>query len=321
MIPALYIALGAAGVLLALALFSRLTGRRTLALVPPSGEFLDMDGARIHYLDRGTGPVMVMIHGLGGQIGNFSYSLLDQLVDRHRVILIDRPGSGHSTAARGADASLAAQAALIVAVMDRLDVDRPLIVGHSLGGAVALALALDHPDRVRGLALIAPLANVQTAVPTVFRNLFIRSRWLRFAIANTIATPLALLFAEQGRALVFAPEAVPEDFSIKGGGLLVRRPSAFASASADIVDINEQMAAMLARYPTLRVPIEILFGREDAILDPALNGEAAAALLPNARLTLSEGGHMLPITQPALVRDWLERFDEHIRATATERGT
>ena len=130
-----------------------------------------------------------------------------------------------------------------------------------------------------------------------------------------------MAFADQGRVQVFAPESVPDDFSIKGGGVLVRRPSAFTSASADIIDINAQMAALRERYPTLRVPVDILFGREDAILDPTSNGETIAAILPNARVTLCEGGHMLPITQPAMVGDWLKRVDARLRGAPAERGS
>ena len=81
------------------------------------------------------------------------------------------------------------------------------------------------------------------------------------------------------------------------------------------------MAAMRERYPTLRAPVEILFGREDAILDPTSNGEAIAALLPNARVTLCDGGHMLPITQPAMVGTWLERVDAQVRGAPAERGS
>ncbi len=289
-----------------LCLFSLAVSRRTLARVPPLGQFMNVEGARVHYLDRGQGPVVVMVHGLGGQMRNFSYALLERLVDRYRVILIDRPGSGHSTAARTVRPSLAAHAALVAAVISRLNLGRPLVVGHSLGGAIALTLALDHPDRVGALALIAPLANVQAKVPAAFSSLFIRSSWLRHAVGNTIATPLGMLYAERGRAMVFAPEQVPADFTIKGGGLLARRPEVFVSASADILDINEQMAALLARYGELEIPIDILFGRDDAVLDPKLNGEDLTGLLPTMRLTVCEGGHMLPITRPDLVSDWLD---------------
>jgi pimeloyl-ACP methyl ester carboxylesterase len=244
-----------------------------------------------------------MIHGLGGQMRNFSHGLLDRLATDHRVILIDRPGSGYSQAI-GVN-NVRAQAAVIAKLLERLDVERPLVVGHSLGGAVALALALDHPALVGGLALIAPLTQMIEEVPPAFRGLAIRSAALRRAAAWTIATPATLLAAAKGRDLVFAPDPVPTDFDTRGGGALVTRPGTFESASADMVAANVDLPEMMQRYPTLTMPLGILYGRGDQILDPALHGERLAAAVPGTDLTLMEGGHMIPITKPDEVAAWI----------------
>lgn len=289
----------------ALALFAAWNRRRVERLVPPDGGFVEVDGVRLHCLDRGTGPAIVMIHGLGGQMRNFSHGLLDRLAADHRVILIDRPGSGYSQAI-GANA-VRAQAAVIAKLLDRLDVERPLIVGHSLGGAVALALALDHPALVGGLALIAPLTQTIEDVPPAFRGLAIRSRVLRRAAAWTIATPATLLAGARGRDLIFAPDPVPADFATRGGGALVTRPGTFESASADMAAANIDLPEMMRRYPTLRMPLGILYGRGDRILDPVLHGERLAAAVPGAELTLIEGGHMIPVTKPDDVAAWIRR--------------
>src|SRR5687768_2438886 len=99
--------LGAAG---ALAAFTLAETRRVQRLVPPDGGFIEVEGARLHVLDRGTGQPIVLIHGLGGQLRNF-HRLVDNLAEEFRVIAVDRPGSGYSTAAPGAPANLRAQAA------------------------------------------------------------------------------------------------------------------------------------------------------------------------------------------------------------------
>ena len=125
--------------------------------LPPQGCFIDVDGHRLHYLDLGAGPPIVMIHGLGGQVRNFTHSLTGRLAGRHRLIVVDRPGSGYSSRPRGGAVGLRAQAAILARLVERLELGRPLLVGHSLGGAVALAMALDHPRAVGGLALLAPL--------------------------------------------------------------------------------------------------------------------------------------------------------------------
>src|SRR5229473_2561629 len=88
-----------------LVIFTAVTARRVEAALPPRGRFIEIAGARIHYLDKSSGPAIVILHGLGGQMGNFTYALLERLTGEFRVILMDRPGSGYSTRARGDGAS------------------------------------------------------------------------------------------------------------------------------------------------------------------------------------------------------------------------
>ena len=297
------IAAGAAALAGGLALFSRAAARRIERDVPPDGQFVTIDGVRLHYVDRGHGPAIVMIHGLGGQMRNFGYALADRLVADHRVILIDRPGSGYSAAAPSA--AIAAQATLVAGLIETLELESPLIVGHSLGGAVALALALDHPDKVGGLALIAPLTQPQESVPAAFRGIAINSRAVRRAVAWTLATPVGLLSGSKGAVAVFAPEPVPADFATLGGGQLVLRPGAFHAASTDLAAARTDMAALAARYADLSVPVAILFGRGDEILDPEIHGNRIAAAVPRVKLTLIDGGHMILITAPEAVALWI----------------
>src|SRR5580658_10870076 len=131
-------------ILSGLALFTGLTARRVEKALPPQGRFIEVDGARIHYLDEGSGPTLLLVHGLAGQMRNFTHALLDRLKGQFRVVILDRPGCGYSTPAPGASAAISAQASLIARFIDALGLERPLVVGHSMGGAIALALALNH---------------------------------------------------------------------------------------------------------------------------------------------------------------------------------
>jgi pimeloyl-ACP methyl ester carboxylesterase len=179
--------------ILGLVVFTARTARKVEAALPPSGRFIEIDGERIHYVDLGgTAPPLVMIHGLGGNLMHFTYALADRLTNDFRVIMVDRPGCGYSERPDGAPADLTAQAATLAKFMREFGLKRPLVVGHSLGGALSLAIALDHPDCVGALALIAPLTHV-AEVPDVFKGLFIRSPILRKVIAWTLATPLGIL--------------------------------------------------------------------------------------------------------------------------------
>lgn len=294
-----------------LALFAKLTERRIERMVPADGSFVDVDGRRMHYLDQGQGPTLLMIHGLAGQMRNFSYALLERLATDHRVILLDRPGSGYS--APGATANVRAQAAQVARFIETLGLERPLVVGHSLGGAVALALALDHPEAVSGLALIAPLTQPMDMVPSAFDSLAIMSPVARKAVAWTLATPAALLAGEKGAKAAFSPEPVPSDFAVRGGGALVARPGNFEAAAADLVAANDDLPAMVARYPGLTVPVAILYGRDDQILDPQVHGRRFADAVPAATLTLIDGGHMIPVTRPDETAAWIRTQGATVR--------
>lgn len=292
-----------------LALFSRWQGRRAEVLVPADGKFVEVAGARLHYVALGEGSPVVMVHGLGGQLRNFSYALAELIAAHHRVILIDRPRSGYSTVAAGVEPGVIEQAAMIAAGIGALELERPLYVGHSLGGALGLALALNHPGVVRALALIAPLTQPQPAPPAVFQGLAAgaATKAGRLVIAHTLAVPLGTLTAPATLKAVFAPEPAPEDFAIRGGGALSLRPGNVAAAMFEIGRASQEMEELQPRYGELTLPVSILFGREDHVLDPTRDGEETARQIIRCRLELVDGGHMLPVTQPELTARFVER--------------
>ena len=299
---------GVAAVGAGLALFSQWQGRRAEAAVPPDGRFVDVGGARLHYVDIGEGPAIVMVHGLGGQLRNFTYALADRLPN-HRLIIIDRPRSGYSSAPKGVEPGIKEQADLIAGAIDALGLKRPLLVGHSLGGAVSLSLALDHPGLVSALALIAPLTQPQLEVPAAFKRLAANgaSRASRYVFANLIGVPLGTLTGPMTLKQVFAPEPAPEDFGTRGGGALTLRPGNLSAALFEMSVASAEMETITPRYGELQLPVSILFAREDHVLDHATHGEKTVAEITGARLELTDGGHMLPVTQPELTAAFIER--------------
>ena len=281
--------------------------------MPPQGRFIDIDGNRIHYLEVGAGPAILMVHGLGGQMRNFTYGLVDRLKHRCRVVVMERPGAGYSTRARGASARLTVQADVVAHLVQALRLERPLLVGHSLGGALALAVALRAPDLVGGLALLSPLTQPQDAVPSPFRTLWIGSPLVRRAVAWTLATPLAMRRSAVVLAELFGPEAVPADFVTRGGGMLGLRPKAFYSTSTDLMAISEDLPSLHARYATLDLPVGILFGSEDRILSADRHGSAMLGQVPRLFYEQLEGaGHMAPITRPDEVAEFIARVQAMI---------
>ena len=297
---------GLALLMVGLVLFTALTARHAEAMAPPTGRFIEVDGARLHYLDRGTGPAVVLVHGLGGNLRNF-YGLVDKLAASCRVVAVDRPGSGYSIMVSGEHPTLRAQATIIARLIQRLGLDRPLLVGHSLGGALSLALALDHPDSVRALVLISTLSQLERAPPAIFKSLDIRSPTLRWLIAWTLMAPLGKLTHEATLKAVFAPELVPKTFDAESGGALGLRPDSFIAACEDMATVSHEIAIMTPRYPSLAIPVDVIFGRQDPILGYQAHGERLVAALPNATLHVIEGGHMIPVTVPDQIADWIRQ--------------
>jgi pimeloyl-ACP methyl ester carboxylesterase len=304
--------------LLAACLFTAWTARKVDALLPPRGEFIDVAGTRLHVraFDGPAGaPAVLLIHGLGGQVAHFTFAITALLAARYRVVAADRPGNGHSGPG---DADLAAQARVLAGLIERLGLERPVVVGHSLGGAVALALALDHPQHVAGLALLAPLTHIQDTVPAVFKALTIESKALRTLLAWTLAIPASIRNSRATLDQVFGPDPVPADFGTRGGGLLGLRPKTFLAASDDLQALPARLPQQKARYGALRVPLQVLYGRADRILDWRVHGQPLVDAVPGAGLTLIDGGHMLSVTHPQACADIIDAVARaaHVPAAA-----
>jgi pimeloyl-ACP methyl ester carboxylesterase len=307
-------------VLAGLALFTAWTAHRVEKALPPQGRFIDVDGVRLHYIDEGTGPAILLVHGLGGQMGNFTHSLLAKLTPQFRVIIIDRPGSGYSMP--GASAALSAQAALIAHFIQKLGIERPLVVGHSLGGALALLLALRHPAQVGGLALIAAVTCLPDAVPRPFQGLEMTSAFRRRLIAWTLATPVSIANRQLALDTIFGPQPVPADFATKARGYLSLRPRSFIGASRDLVASGEDLPGMPELYSTLTVPVGMIYGTGDRVLNHKTHCETLAAKLPGVDLELIDGGgHMILITSADRCATFIARMAKRLDADAKPAST
>jgi pimeloyl-ACP methyl ester carboxylesterase len=280
-----------------LVFFAAFSNKKAEQLLPPAGTFAQLGTTRLHYVDQGQGNVIVMIHGLAGNLHNFTYGVAAPLAQTHRVICVDRPGCGYSKRPSNADASLEAQADTIVSLLDHLQIESAIFVGHSLGGAISLAAAQRHPNRVKRLALIAPLTHLPDAPSPAFKALDVPSPMLRSILGWTLAIPGTLHRMSLSLKIIFGPEKAPADFAIRGGGILSLKPQTFISASSDLQNVGWSMPSIEEAYASMKTPVHVLFAKEDRILDCKLNGEDLTSRIPGTQLTLVSGGHMLPVTQ------------------------
>lgn len=282
--------------------------RMAEAAAPRIGRTTRVPGGAIHWVETGEGPPIVLIHGLGGQFRHWTYAVAEKLADDYRVISIDRPGSGYSERDSDDHAALSTQARMIADFLDAEGIERPLVAGHSLGGAVTLTLALEHPEKIAGFALVAPLTHPTTNVSQAFSGLGVTSPLMRRALAWTLAVPMAKKYAEATLAMVFAPEPAPDDFVTRGGGVLGLRPRAFVATSADFVAAGG-IGDLSPRWEAITLPGGVLYGDEDALLDHKEQGEALVGRLPHLDWSVLEGrGHMLPITAPDETAAFIRRM-------------
>jgi len=278
----------------------------------PRGRFIDVGGSRQHVVELGedskTGsPPVVLLHGAGSNLRDMDLALGERLAARHRVILIDRPGLGFSARKKNEDSSPAAQAVVLRQVLDGLGVERPIIVGHSFGGTLALAFALDFPDRVAGLVLLAP-ATHPGVWPLSRLNAFLSSPigWL---FAYTLALPFGAMLIWPGSRTAFLPQVIPRHYVKRSAAMLVLRPATLLNNWADVGSLEQALARQAERYATLLVPTIVLNGDRDPLVPPQQHAMKLVAAAPGVKLTVLPGlGHMLHHAAPDRVAEAVEEL-------------
>ena len=264
---------------------------------PPRGRFVDVDGLRQHVVEIGdasaAAPPVVLVHGAGCNLEDMRLALGERLAARHRVILIDRAGLGWSRRRGRAGSAPAYQAAMLRGVLDALGVDRAVIVGHSWGGALAAAFALDHPARTAGLVLLAPPLYPFPRSMTWLYALFAAPLFGPL-YARTLALPLGVPFIGLGLGSAFLPQWPPRRYVARTAAMLLLRPAAFLANARDVADLARHLEGQAPRYATLAVPTTIMTGSRDLIVAPNKQAQAFAAAVPQAKLVVLPGiGHML----------------------------
>ncbi len=280
---------------------------RSEATFPPLGSIINVGGTPVHYLQRGAGPDLVLIHGASGNLRDFSFDLVDRLSERYRVTAFDRPGLGYTGRLDADGASIFEQADLLAAASAQLGLVAPLVLGHSYGGAVALAWGTRHPEAASGLVLLAAASNPWEGPLSLYY------RTLNHPIAGPIAIPLLSAWVPDHVvtdtiAQVFAPQATPEGYAgYVGAGLTLRRVSLLENARQRDTILAE-VRQMVPDYPNLNLPVEILHGTADTTVWLSIHSEPLAEALPNANLVPMEGiGHSPHHSDPETVVAAIDR--------------
>ena len=301
--------LGAAGAALAAsALFNQANARRAEAANPPQGSFVEVDGVRLHYVDRGSGSPVVLLHGNGVTLQDYTASgVLDLAAERHRVIAFDRPGFGYSDRPRSTIWTPAAQAGVLAAALEKLGVTRAVVVGHSWGTMVALALALDRPDLVAGLVLLSGY-YYGTARPDVVPFSLPAIPGVGDVMAHTISPLSGAAIGPVTIKASFAPAPISEKFADLPLALTLR-PSQIRATAADTAMMIPGATALSLRYSELAMPITIMAGEGDLIAHVANHAERLAAEIGHSDLRIvPDQGHLFHYAVPDQVAAAIDRI-------------
>ncbi len=292
--------------LAALAFGNHLVARRTERRHPPQGAFIEVDGVRLRYSDRGEGSPVVLIHGnaVTGDDWNTS-GVADLLLPNHRVIIFDRPGFGYSERPRGHLWTAAQQAELLHKAMRQLGVERPVVVGHSWGTIVALAMAERHQAELAGLVLVSgyyfwtlrPDALLVTlgALPIVGDVL----RYTVLPLLGWLQMPLL-------RRAIFSPARVPVRFQAEYSPAMALRPSQIRATLVDGALMIPGALALRGHYKDLTLPVVIIAGEGDKIVFKRRSKRLQDSIRGSLLQIIEGAGHMVHHLVPGRVAEAVE---------------
>ncbi|GEP11235.1 alpha/beta fold hydrolase [Methylobacterium gnaphalii] len=313
LLPAL---LGSAAALGASALYAASMTREAERRTPPIGAFITVDGVRLHYVERGRGEALVLIHGNGTMIQDFlSSSIVDDLAERFRVIVLDRPGYGYSDRPRGVWTPRA-HATLYQKALRQLGVRQAVVLGHSWGALVAVALALQAPHLVRSLVLASGYYY-----PTLRADAALASPAAIPIIGDVLRRTVSPII---GRALLpamikgmFAPAAIPERFDREFPTDMMLRPLQLRASAEDAAMMTPVTVELQQHYRELELPVAIIAGGGDQIADVGRQSQRLHDELPNSTLIVVPGlGHMIHHLAPERVVEAVELASKQSRAAA-----
>lgn len=289
---------------------------------PPEGVFVPVPGGRLHLIDLGAGhgpgklPVL-LLHGATSNARDIAHGIGEDLARQRRVIALDRPGHGWSDRPNGrGDATVAAQARLVMAALDAHGIGRFIVVGHSLAGALATHLAIEHRDRVAGLAVLAGATHpwpgginwyYRLAALPVLGRLFV----------HTVMTPVGSWGLKKSVEDSFRPAEAPADYVRKASAALVLRPSEFRWNGQDVAALKACLTAQYPRYGEITAPTVIIADPADHVVSTSIHAEALHRQVQGSRLQLTPGaGHQIHYTVKKIVVEEIGRLAQE----ADERG-
>jgi pimeloyl-ACP methyl ester carboxylesterase len=277
---------------------------------PPAGQFLEVNGVRLHYVERGSGAPLVLLHGNGSMIQDFESSgLIDLAAKNYRVIVFDRPGFGHSDRPRNVVWTPAAQAELINSALHRLGVSHAIVLGHSWGASVAVALALKYPTLVQGLVLASGY-YYPTLRPDVVALSAPAVPLVGDILGHTLSPIVSRVMWPLLMAKIFGPRSVPRKFEGFPKEMALR-PSQIRASAAESALMIQDAFHYRDEYTNLKMPVVIVAGDGDRLVDIDAQSTRLHRDVPQSKFHRVPGtGHMIHQTATGIVMSAINEVAE-----------
>ncbi len=271
---------------------AQLQERRAVAAYPPDGQIIEVNGHKVHAVVIGDGPDLVLIHGSSGSTRDMTFEFARRLAENYRVIVFDRPGLGYSDRLSPTGATIKQQATVLSQAAQQLGAMKPIVLGHSYGGSVALAWAVYQPGHIAGLVVLSGAAIPwDTGLSRHYQR-------LSHPIIGPLVIPFFTAFVHNARverevSSIFTPQTAPAGYAhYIAPGLTLRRNSLRANA-LQRANLLAEVTAMSPLYGAISVPAEIVHGTDDEIVGAQIHAVPLSHLIPDAKLILLQGiGHM-----------------------------
>jgi pimeloyl-ACP methyl ester carboxylesterase len=279
-----------------------------------------VDGMKLSYVSAGSGRPVVLIHGNPGSHQDYTLGVIERLSESYHVLAFDRPGHGYSERHDSVHTTVEVQARMIRDALQKLAIEKPVLVGHSWGGSLVLAAAVAYGNELSGIVLLAPAAYPSVRVE--WWSLLPHVPVIGKFVVNTLTPFLGRAFVRKNLRQAYEPQDMQHDYAEQSAELWMR-PDQIRACAYDERTLGASLKILSQHYRNIEMPVVIVTGSADRLLDPNEHAFPLQKTITNSKLiVLPDTGHQLPQTKPddvisAIHAAWAAASEEMSTAAAT----
>jgi pimeloyl-ACP methyl ester carboxylesterase len=258
-----------------------------------------VDGMRLNYVSAGSGRPVVLIHGNPGSYEDYTLAVVGKLSQSYYVVAFDRPGHGYSERQDSVATTVEVQARIIRDALQKLALEKPVLVGHSWGGSLVLAAAVAYGKDLAGIVLLAPAAYPSASIE--WWSLLPHIPLIGNLVVNRLTPFLGRAMVRKSVKQAYDPQDVQDDYVERSLDLWMK-PDHIRACAYDERTLGASLTRLSKHYRDIEMPVVIVTGSADRLLDPEEHAFPLHKTIKNSKLVvLPETGHQLPQTRPEAV--------------------